>query len=360
MDRQVFVSYRSVDQPFVAAFCEELKSLGYSVWHDRDEIRIGDNWLRAIGEATAQSASVLLFLTVQSHAALHEGRGGLAVEIEKILSLRSQSSTDRQLAIYVVDCCGITDAQMAETALLKQLSNDRRLAAHDAHTSFLSGDRRALRAVVRDFVREALGNRLTIYPRAAKVTGDGAYLLSWATAGPHDTIERRREVSSWEGEPRSAIPLQTRSGQPCLALSISHRLRDPEADSWWCAGIGLAFSPAGRWLAVDLTPHARILFDARMTRTMSWSEEAAPLLMGFADVNLQSTGWNRTPIEVSEAFRLYSLDLDADFGWSRSDWPTNRRDVDRSAILQIMFGQDATVPNCEARFEIRDIRLQPR
>jgi hypothetical protein len=69
---------------------------------------------------------------------------------------------------------------------------------------------------------------------------------------------------------------------------------------------------------------------------------------------------SEAPISLSSEFLVYKLDLDGHFEWGKNACHLNTAAVNRSAIQQVMFGHDSRVKSCEARFEIRNIRLKAR
>lgn len=361
MDRQLFVSYRWDDQPFVRAFVDELKGFNYNVWIDRDNLRIGDSLVGDLSHAIGDSACFLLFLSDSAYKALLNHTGGFNIEIEEIMSLRrSRALNGKPPAVFIVECEPFSDAQIADVSFLRPFASTIRLKASEAFQAFRAGDAAPMRLTVREFVRQALHDELRLFPRAAKLA-DGAYLLSWIVAGPHDQVEIRREHLEWEGEARPVIPLSTQRGRPCLVLSAKHRLKKPIKDSWWCAGVGLDFDPNGFWKTIDITRYKTLQFEGR-AGTLGGGKIEGPqsLLVSLGDNSRQASSWNKAPLSLSSAFWVYQFDLDAHFGWAKNACSTNTAAVNRTAIQDIMFGHDLRLRSCEARFEIRNISLVAR
>ncbi len=356
MDRQLFVSYRWDDGDFVRAFAAELKAFNYNVWIDRDKLRVGDSLVRDLSHAIGDSACFILFLSRSAYDALANVTGGFNVEIEEIMALRrSRAVTSKPPAILIVECAPFSDDQIAAIEFLRPFSSSIRLQGSEAYKSFQMGDSVPLRTLVRQFVRQVLRDELRVFPRSSKLT-ETAYLLSWISAGTNDQVDIEREHLEWEGEKRPVIPLSTGRGQPCLVFTARHRLREPVEQSWWCAGIGLDFDGYGSWKSIDLTRYKTLQFEGR-AGDLSGGKMGVPqrLLVCLGDNRRQSSSWNKVELTLISAFRVYDFDLDAHFGWTRSACPMNTTKVNRSAIEQIMFGQDPKVESSEVRFEIRNI-----
>jgi CheY-like chemotaxis protein len=56
--RRVFISYDSGDRPYVVKLAKELETAGYSVWYDKQDLKSGDNFVRAIVHALETDALV--------------------------------------------------------------------------------------------------------------------------------------------------------------------------------------------------------------------------------------------------------------------------------------------------------------
>jgi hypothetical protein len=58
-------------------------------------------------------------------------------------------------------------------------------------------------------------------------------------------------------------------------------------------------------------------------------------------------------------FFRFELNLDG-FDWSQRAWSGNTGPVNRGAVVQVVLGQDATVPSCDGTIEILNVKFVPR
>ena len=68
MKYDVFISYSRKDSEIVKKFADELGKAGYSVWMDKDGIRIGDQFKEKIVSAIEEARTFLFFSSVASNA----------------------------------------------------------------------------------------------------------------------------------------------------------------------------------------------------------------------------------------------------------------------------------------------------
>jgi hypothetical protein len=78
----VFLSYDSVDKPWVINLKDDLQRYGVSVWLDIDEIRPGDLFAKALEEGLANSRAVALIVSPEATAS-----GWVETEYYRALSL---------------------------------------------------------------------------------------------------------------------------------------------------------------------------------------------------------------------------------------------------------------------------------
>jgi hypothetical protein len=78
----VFLSYNSVDKLWVIKLKDDLQRYGVSVWLDKDEIRPGDLFAKALGKGLANSRAVALIVSPEAMAS-----GWVEVEYSRALSL---------------------------------------------------------------------------------------------------------------------------------------------------------------------------------------------------------------------------------------------------------------------------------
>lgn len=64
----VFLSHNSVDKPWVMQLKDALERYGLSVWLDRDEIRPGDLFARALEQALDECRAVALVISPEAMA----------------------------------------------------------------------------------------------------------------------------------------------------------------------------------------------------------------------------------------------------------------------------------------------------
>jgi hypothetical protein len=143
---------------------------------------------------------------------------------------------------------------------------------------------------------------------------------------------------------------------------------DPE-NSWWSAVIG--FAPAARppeWQTIDLTKFSllKVYTRAYLDPRKKGAPIGAPLPIDvrFEDDNIlpdrclhRSSSWSRQPIMATQWSRPNTMNLSEDFNWGANAFWTQSSPVIRTKILQITFGQDGNVADCEGYVEIQRIEL---
>ena len=88
----VFLSHNSVDKPWVIQLKDDLGRYGVSVWLDRDEIRPGDHFAKALEEGLASSRAVALIVSPEAMAS-----NWVEDEYYRALSLAKNKGTSLQL-----------------------------------------------------------------------------------------------------------------------------------------------------------------------------------------------------------------------------------------------------------------------
>ena len=88
----VFLSHNSVDKPWVSRLKENLEGYGVKVWLDRDEIRPGDLFAKALEEGLASSGAVALIVSPEAMAS-----GWVEAEYYRALSLATNQQVRLQL-----------------------------------------------------------------------------------------------------------------------------------------------------------------------------------------------------------------------------------------------------------------------
>lgn len=66
MGRHIFISYNHHDRNFVERLASDLKKLGFSVWWDEWEIKVGDSIIQKVGDGIRQSAFLAVVLSPHS------------------------------------------------------------------------------------------------------------------------------------------------------------------------------------------------------------------------------------------------------------------------------------------------------
>ena len=76
-DPRIFVSYaRSDGEAFARALREKLAALGFSLWHDRQDMAGGRDWWRQITEAIDAVEYLVLVMTPAALARTRSGANG--------------------------------------------------------------------------------------------------------------------------------------------------------------------------------------------------------------------------------------------------------------------------------------------
>jgi hypothetical protein len=88
----VFLSHNSVDKPWVIQLKDDLLRYGVSVWLDKDEIRPGDLFAKALEEGLANSRAVALIVSPEAMAS-----GWVKAEYYRALSLAQDKQPPLQL-----------------------------------------------------------------------------------------------------------------------------------------------------------------------------------------------------------------------------------------------------------------------
>jgi hypothetical protein len=81
---KVFISHTKTDKEFARHLAEDIKALGFSVWFDEWELRIGDSLIQRIEEGIEESQWMIVILSprsIKSEWVLKELRSGLTKEI---------------------------------------------------------------------------------------------------------------------------------------------------------------------------------------------------------------------------------------------------------------------------------------
>jgi hypothetical protein len=75
--QDLFISYHSGDADWVTTLAADLKALGVSVWLDREQLRPGDLFVKALEDALASVRCVLVVVSSGSlRSFVPESRGG--------------------------------------------------------------------------------------------------------------------------------------------------------------------------------------------------------------------------------------------------------------------------------------------
>jgi DNA-binding winged helix-turn-helix (wHTH) protein len=209
------------------------------------------------------------------------------------------------------------------------------------------------------------GNALHVFPGAGTVAGS-AYVHSWVNHGANDFVLHSTEHVKWEKNPRHLIMLNP-DIPSVLALPLRHNLIAAKLkDSWWSAALPLYTDRVtSKWEPVDLREYDRLAIEARCVKAGRGSPIFLKVRMeddsqvSRSGSKRQSTDWHPLVLLLRGGFAVFELNLDG-FNWSKEAWVDNTATVNRSRIVQVVFGQDAELPSCEGTIEIRDVRLLPR
>jgi hypothetical protein len=93
----VFLSHNSVDKPWASRLKDDLQRYGLSVWLDRDEIRPGDLFAKALEEGLASSRAVALIVSPEAMAS-----GWVQEEYYRALSLTKAQAAPVQLVPVIL------------------------------------------------------------------------------------------------------------------------------------------------------------------------------------------------------------------------------------------------------------------
>jgi DNA-binding winged helix-turn-helix (wHTH) protein len=222
----------------------------------------------------------------------------------------------------------------------------------------------AIRFATTPQVGATLLGEMRIFPGAAPVYGP-AYVHSWVTHGKGDSVRFLKQVVTWEPRARQLIPLSHKYPST-LRIPFRHGYSRSAKEAWWVAAIALSVdSVTGNWRPLDLSTQNLLLFEARaepIGRTRS-----VPIKIRLEDDSTeasgpsyrQSTSWYAEDLKLVEQFNEYEVALDS-LSWTKDAWPSNTKAVNRKGVVQLVFGQDATIPACAGHIEIRDVRIGKR
>jgi hypothetical protein len=182
------------------------------------------------------------------------------------------------------------------------------------------------------------------------------------------------------------IPLNSNS---TVMIEFSHSRSGPlMGESWWFAGLALDLDQeSGAWRPVDINQYRKFSFEARgsatrpfeineyskfisdvraSTKIPAFKMSRVPLKIRFEDASVeaangkirQSSSWYPKNISLKDEFQTFELELER-FDWHQDAWPSNIAPVDKQHILQVVFGQDDSIPSSNGQIEIRRLRLLP-
>jgi DNA-binding winged helix-turn-helix (wHTH) protein len=209
------------------------------------------------------------------------------------------------------------------------------------------------------------GAALHVFPGAGSVAGY-SYAHSWASHGRNDTVLTSTEKMKWEEHPRRLVLLNP-DVPSVLMLPFKHSLSDQAIEeSWWAAALPIYTDRlTGKWTPIDLREYKALVVEARAV-----GPDGAGSI--FLRVRLednaensqsaskrQSTSWHPQVFCLLKDFFAFEVNLDG-FNWSKDAWPRNTAPVNRRAVVQVVIGQDATIPSCAGTIEIRNIRFLPQ
>ena len=204
---------------------------------------------------------------------------------------------------------------------------------------------------------------LHIFPGAGSPAG-ALFVHSFVGYGKNDYVKHIRKIVKWERRPRHMVMLS--NTRPSVFMIPFRHVVKPglEKQSWWSVVIPTNVDlVSGRWQSVDFSQYSALTFKARAS---SKATKRTPILMRVrleddsnesrSSSRRQSSSWYPEPLELHGTFRQFKLQLD-NFRWSLDAWHENTQVVRRDGIVQIIFGQDATIPSSTGAIEVRDVIL---
>jgi DNA-binding winged helix-turn-helix (wHTH) protein len=204
---------------------------------------------------------------------------------------------------------------------------------------------------------------LPIFPGAGTPAG-ALFVHSFVGYGKNDHVRHIERRVKWERHPRHMVMLSNTS-RSAFTIPFRHVVKPGrEGESWWSVVIPVRVnSVSGDWQAVDLTRYRTLSFKAR-GKPMRPKHAQSLLRIRFEDNSRksasrsgrQSSSWYPEALNLGVRFHPFTLDLDK-FKWSVDAWPDNNEPVCREKIIQIVFGQDTSVPSAEGLIEVRDVAL---
>src|SRR6267142_707246 len=201
---------------------------------------------------------------------------------------------------------------------------------------------------------------LSIFPGVGNAAG-ALFVHSFVAYGKNDYVKHLQKAVKWEKRTRHMVMLSEKL-RSVLSIPFRHVTgQRTTKESWWAIGIPIRVDPViGDWCSVDLMPYSELSF---RIRSKSKSSKRGPILLRvrFEDESInsksksrrQSSSWYPEPLEIPTKWHRFTLAL-IQFRWSRDAWPGNTEAVRRDKIVQIVFGQDPTVPSASGDLEISD------
>lgn len=211
---------------------------------------------------------------------------------------------------------------------------------------------------------------LVWFPTASHLAGVAYSPLTWGGSGSNDSLETLQMRHPLTGDPVPVLPLDMTGPEPALRLRFRHRISGVKTeDSWWSAVV--AFAPATQppdWKTVDLTTYRTLKVFLRAYIDPAKKDVPLPfpiaIAVRFEDDNIlpdrclhPSSSLNRKPIRATQWSRPTLLDLAGDFDWGADAFFAGSPPVDRTKIIQLTFGQDGNMPDCEGYVDIQRIEL---
>lgn len=137
MKYDVFISYSRKDSEIVKKFADELGKAGYSVWMDKDGIRIGDQFKEKIVSAIEEARTFLFFSSVASNASSWVIKEmNVAVELKKpIIPVKLDASVYNKSIL--LELAGVNFVQHNSDS---ELSSTIQNLIHSLHSKIDSSD----------------------------------------------------------------------------------------------------------------------------------------------------------------------------------------------------------------------------
>jgi hypothetical protein len=368
VDRKIFISYSWGDgegeKHFARAVADALLAHNFDVWLDKRHLGLGEHIDFSIAAAVSEADCFLIFLSKEGLGRIKSGRGGFTLEIEKILTVRNarrRSGHDTKIVIVTLD--QLLETELTGTAQLQDVAGTLRFDASEALAIFRStDDKESARPVAQAIIRDVFHSELILFPRRRFLLNTpDAYPLSWIGSGGGSEVAKGSFRDRWDSDVRYTIPIVNYDAQPVLRIDFAHN-----SAGWWSAVLFFDQDADSVVRPISLEGFSKLTLDLRYLPPPQHQNDFVPVRIRLEEAShdasagsfRNSIGWQKPDIKAFYYFTRPTVDLGADFDWTKEAWYWNTRPPSRGQILCLVIGHDSATPACQGVLEIRKIAVR--